>query len=39
MSNAKIYYGKIPVGEGKPQVLLDYKEARMAMGAMIDRYK
>ena len=21
MSNAKIYYGKIPVGEGKPQVL------------------
>ena len=25
--------------EGKPQVLLDYKKARMAMGAMIDRYK
>lgn len=25
--------------EGKPQVLLDYKEARTAMGAMIDKYK
>lgn len=25
--------------EGKPQVLLDYKEARAAMGAMIDKYK
>lgn len=25
--------------EGKPQVLLSYKEARAAMGAMIDKYK
>ena len=25
--------------EGKPQVLLDYKEARASMGAMIDKYK
>lgn len=24
--------------EGKPQVLLNYKEARIAMGAMIDKY-
>lgn len=24
---------------GKPQVLLTYKEARAAMGAMIDKYK
>ena len=24
--------------EGKPQVLLDYKEARGVMGAMIDKY-
>lgn len=25
--------------EGKPQVLLSYKEARAVMGAMIDKYK
>lgn len=25
--------------EGKPQVILPYKEARAAMGAMIDKYR